>query len=357
MQPLVGLRISLAQRRESSGEFRQDNDPRWDMSGKLRSPDAAMTINPSVRVSVDDLISQRRRVDRLKLRQGQPSRSVLAGAHRSRFRGRGMDYQESRHYQAGDDIRNMDWRIMARAGRPHVKVYEEERERPVLALVDFSPSMFFGTRGSFKSVMAARLAALVGWAAVANHDRIGGLIFNGEHHELQPEGGRRSVMRLIRSLAKAGHPGTGLAHNAPPGDLSAALGRLRRVARPGSLIFVISDFYAMDGETGRHLGQLHRHNDIVACQVSDPLELAPPPPGRYGITDGSRAGYLDTRSARERNRYAEYFSTHHEAVRSLTEGSGISLIRLSTEDDPASHLADGLELSRRGVSKRQGGAA
>ena len=99
---------------------------------------------PNVRVIVEDLIGLRRRVEGLQLKRGQPSRSVITGGHRSRFRGRGMDYQESRHYQAGDDIRNMDWRITARAGRPHVKLYEEERERPVVTLLDLGPSMFFG---------------------------------------------------------------------------------------------------------------------------------------------------------------------------------------------------------------------
>ncbi|MEA3277361.1 MAG: DUF58 domain-containing protein [Pseudomonadota bacterium] len=309
-------------------------------------------VDPNVRVSVEDLIRLRRRADRLRLRQGQPSRSALAGAHRSRFRGRGMDYQESRHYQPGDDIRNMDWRITARAGRPHVKLYEEERERPVVVLTDFSPSMFFGTRGAFKSVTAARLAALVGWAAIADHDRIGALIFNGGHHELQPAGGRRAVMALIRVLAKAGDPSLGLQQEADPAGLSAALRRLRRVARPGSLIFVISDFYAMDGETGRHLSQLRRHNDIVACQVADPLEMAPPPAGRYGITDGVRTGLLDTRSMQDRRHYEAYFSHHHEAVRSLTEERGIPLIRLSTQDDPAERLAAGLDLLGAGRKVR-----
>ncbi len=303
--------------------------------------------DPNVRVSVEDLIELRRRVEGLQLKRGQPSRSVITGGHRSRFRGRGMDYQESRHYQAGDDIRNMDWRITARAGRPHVKLYEEERERPVVALLDLGPSMFFGTRGAFKSVIAARIAALVGWAAAGNHDRIGALLFNGEHQELQPAGGRHAVMRLIRALAKAGDPLAGLAHLSDPGAMSTALARLRRVARPGSLVFLISDFYSMDEESGRHLGKLRRHNDIVACQVADPLELAPPPAGRYGITDGLRAGVLDTGSRQGRGGYEVHLARHQAAVQALTAGRGIPLIRFSTEDDPVARLATGLDLLGR----------
>ena len=306
-----------------------------------------VSTDSNVRVSVDDLIGLRRRVEALQLKRGQPSRSAITGAHRSRFRGRGMDYQESRHYQAGDDIRNMDWRITARAGRPHVKLYAEERERPVVALLDLSPSMFFGTRGAFKSVVAARIAALVGWATIANHDRIGALLFNGDHHELQPAGGRRSVMRLIRALAAAGDPAAGLAHTSEPGALSAALTRLRRVARPGSLVFLISDFYSLDEETGRHLGQLRRHSDIVACQVADPLELAPPPAGYYGITDGVRTGVLDTRSPKGRDGYEAYFARHQQSVRDLTSSRGIPLIRFSTDEDPVARLAAGLDLIGR----------
>lgn len=314
--------------------------------------------NPNVQISTHDLIGLRRRVERLRLTVREPSRSVLAGSHRSRFRGRGMDYQESRHYQPGDDIRNMDWRITARAGRPHVKVYEEERERPVIVLVDLSPSMFFGTRGAFKSVAAARLAALVAWAAIAHGDRIGGLLFNGGHRELQPAGGRRAVMRLIRDLALAGEAqdsAAGRAAGPIPGGLSAGLARLRRVTRPGSLVFVISDFYGMDADTERHLGQLRRHSEIVACQVSDALELAPPPPGSYGIGDGRRTGVLDTRPAAARARYADYFARHHAAVSAMTEARGIPLIRLSPEDDPAARLAEGLDLRLGGRRPRNAG--
>jgi uncharacterized protein (DUF58 family) len=301
----------------------------------------------NVRVSLDDLIGLRRRVEGLRLRRGEPSRSAITGAHRSRFRGRGMDYLESRHYQPGDDIRNMDWRITARAGRAHVKLYEEERERPIVVLVDLGPSMFFATRGAFKSVVAARLAALLGWAAIANHDRIGALLFNAEHHELQPAGGRRSILRLIRALVKAGDPAAGLARAAEPNALSKALVRLRRVTRPGSLAFLISDFYSADEESSRHLSQLRRHSDVVACQVADPLEMAPPPAGRYGVTDGSQTLLLDTRSSRTLSAYQAHLERHRAAIKELTTDRGIALIRFSTEDDPAARLTAGLDLLGR----------
>jgi uncharacterized protein (DUF58 family) len=333
--------------------------------------------NPNVQVDTQDLIGLRRRVEAVHLPASEPSRSVLAGSHRSRFRGRGMDYQESRHYQPGDDIRNMDWRITARVGRPHVKLYEEERERPVITLVDFSPSMFFGTRGGFKSVTAARLAAIIAWAAIARGDRIGAILFGdgsgpratlaegatGAHHELVPAGGRRAALRLIRDLALAGRlpARTGASGGPqspgpePGGALSSALARLRRVSRPGGLSFIISDFYSMDSETSRHLGLLRRHGEVVACQVSDALELAPPPPGRYGIGDGRHSGILDMGPALARERYADYFARHHAAVAALTSAHGIPLIRLSPEDDPVAQLAAGLGLRLGRTRRAQGG--
>jgi uncharacterized protein (DUF58 family) len=295
-----------------------------------------------VRVDVDDLIALRRSARSLSLPGRRAPGSILAGNHRSPLRGRGMDYLESRHYQPGDDVRSMDWRVTARAGQPHVKVYHEERERPVVLMVDFNPSMFFGTRGSFKSVTAARAAALLAWAAIGRGDRVGGLLFNGEHRELPPRGGRRGVMALIEALISSGDPDYGLSTD-PAAGMADALHRLRRVAHPGSLIYLISDFYAIDGADGdcaRHLLQLRRHCDVIACQVVDPLEMAPPPAGRYGVGDrDNRAGVLDTRSLAGRSAYQQYLQQHHHEVRVLTADQGVSLLQLHTEDDVATQLA------------------
>jgi uncharacterized protein (DUF58 family) len=315
------------------------------------------------RVDADDLIALRPRAERLRPAPVRQARSTLVGGHRSRMRGRGMDYRESRHYQAGDDIRNMDWRITARAGDPHVKVFDEERERPVVVLGDFGPSMFFASRGAFKSVVAARLAALIGWTAIHHGDRIGALLFNGEHQELSPTGGRRGQMRLIRALVKAGDPRVGLDGTARPGALSQALGRLRRVARPGSLVCILTDFYGIDDDTGRHLAQLGRHNDLIGFQILDPLEQAPPPPGRYGISDGRRRGLIDTGSSRDRRRWEAHFAARQATVDALVRDNPIRLERCITDDDPALRLADVLAargrpaVSPSAVSTAKPGAA
>jgi uncharacterized protein (DUF58 family) len=306
-------------------------------------------------VSVDELIRLRLLAPGLAPGSRRVVSTALAGVHRSRFRGRGMDYQESRSYQPGDDIRNMDWRVTARAGRPHTKLYQEERERPVVVVVDLGPSMFFGTQGAFKTVIAARAAALIGWAAVRNGDRIGAVLFNGRHHEIPPRGGHPGVLRLIRQLVGAIDPEQPMSGIPEEGGLTGALRRLRRVARPGSLIVILSDFHSMDAQTGNHLMRLRQHNDIVACQIVDVLELAPPAPGRYGITDGERRGILDTRSPAQRDAYARVFTAHHEAVRALMERFAIPLLRIRTTDDVAGCLRRDLVAAMRGRSA--GGAA
>ncbi len=299
-------------------------------------------LNPATRPSLDDLIALRRQAGKLDLSRKQVARTQLAGNHASRCRGRGMDYRESRIYQPGDDIRNMDWRVTARTGRPHTKLYQEERERPVVLCVDLSPGMFFASRGALKSVVAARAASLIAWAAVAHGDRIGALLFNGDHHELPPRGGKHGVLRLIRQLVAQGDPLASLQQPPHPEGLNAALTRLRRISRPGSLIFLLSDFYGIndgiDEETGKHLTRLRQHNDIVAIQVLDALELAPPPAARYGVSDGQHTGILDTRSAVARQAYADFFGRHHQALRELMRSRAIPLLQLSTDDDVAAVL-------------------
>lgn len=297
-----------------------------------------IALNPATRPGLDELIALRRQAGKLDLGRRQPACAQLAGGHASRFRGRGMDYQESRSYQPGDDIRSMDWRVTARTGRPHTKLYREERERPVVLCVDLNPGMFFASRGALKSVVAARAASLIAWAAAAHGDRIGALLFNGDHRELSPRGGKHGVLRLIRQLVAQSDPLQNLRHPPHPEGLNTALARLRRVSRPGSLIFLISDFYGIDEETGRHLTLLRRHNDVVAIQVLDALELTPPPPARYTVSDGRHTGIIDTRSASARQAYNEFFSQHHQQVRELMHGHAIPLLQLSTDDDVAAVL-------------------
>lgn len=307
---------------------------RWvDPRRRSSSDDSEKNLrNPATCVTARELIELRRHARKLDLSRRQPASAQLAGSHASRFRGRGMDYLESRAYQAGDDIRNMDWRVTARAGRPHTKLFQEERERPVVHCLDLGPSLFFATQGALKSVIAARAAILLSWAAAAHGDRVGALLFNGGHHELKPRTGHHGVLRLIQALTEQTDPVQGLAAGSSTSSLNDALMRLRRIARPGSLVFLFSDFSGVDRETSGLLRQLRSHNDLVAVHIVDPLESAPPPPGRYGITDGRDRGILDTRSVAERRRYAAYFEGRRERLEAMLTGQRVPLIRIATTD-------------------------
>ena len=293
-----------------------------------------------VEVSVDDLIGLRFRAQRLELGIARRARHSMTGAHGSRFRGRGMEFAESRIYQPGDDVRSIDWRVTARTGRPHTKLFQEERERPVILLVDLGVSMFFGTRTAYKSVLAAETAALIAWAAMHGGDRVGALVAGRSHHlELEPVSGRRGVLRVLRALAALSRQESN--DEEQQVKLCDSLLRARHVARPGSLLVVISDFYGLDEEAAGHLSRMRQHNDMLACWIHDRLEIEPPPPGRYGISDGWQTATLDTVSRRARARYAESFGARFEALCATLGRLAIPLLPIATGDDVAETLRRG----------------
>jgi uncharacterized protein (DUF58 family) len=294
-----------------------------------------------IHLTAAELIALRPRCNALRLPMRQPAASALAGAYRSRFRGRGVDFLESRNYQPGDDIRNMDWRVTARTGKAHTKVFQEERERPVLIVLDASPSLYFGTRRRLKSVAAGQLAASVAWSAIRRGDRIGGFLFApGRHRELRPAGGRRGAMRVIQGLVDWLQPALD-EHQATP--LSAALERVRHAARPGSLVVIISDFFSLDEDCNRHLSRLRKHNDVIGCQVLDRSEYALPD-GRYPISDGHASSIIDTSQSADRKRFKLMSLQHLEAPRRLFHRHQCGWMVMYTDDDPVDLLGRELRI-------------
>lgn len=304
-----------------------------------------MTMGPGQRqrgdgihLTAPELISLRPRCHALRLPMRQAAASALAGAYRSRFRGRGVDFLESRNYQPGDDIRNMDWRVTARTGRAHTKVFQEERERPVLVVLDASPSLYFGTRKCLKSVAAGQLAAAIAWSAVRRGDRIGGFLFApGKHRELRPAGGRRGAMRMIQGLVDWLQPEQAAVSGAQAEPLSQALERVRHTVRPGSLVIIISDFFNIDEGCNRHLSRLRQHNDIIGCQVLDDAEYRLPA-GRYPITDGEQATIMDTALPAARARYEAMGHKHLNEPRRLFQKHQCGWLVLNSDDDPVDVL-------------------
>ncbi len=297
-----------------------------------------------VRVRLDTLIQLHRSASQLPLKSKR-IHSRLSGNYISTFKGRGMEFDEARPYQPGDDIRSIDWRVTARTGKTHTKLYREERERPVLLWVDLRPAMFFASQGVFKAVLAAKAAALFAWSSSQHSDRIGGLVFSEEQHiELRPQRGKAATLHFLKQLA--GHTAWDKEEVAHTKNQSAnhALHRLRNVTRPGSLIFLISDFRDFDKKTESNLAQLAKNNDLVMLFISDPLEQQLPPAGYYKITDGDKELTINTYNQDMRKQYEQRFVKHQQDLKDLCNKLGIFYIHLSTHKPLIESLQCGLNL-------------
>ncbi len=269
--------------------------------------------------------------------------SLQTGAYVSHFRGRGMEFDESRPYQPGDDPRSIDWRVTARSTTAYTKLFREERERPVLVVVDLRANMHFATRGCFKSVNASRAAALLSWAAHHRGDRLGGLIFgNTTHRELKPRLGRQAALRYVHQLAE--HPDWQSRALSDDGEaaFTQAMSALRRVARPGSLVVVLSDFLGFSRSVQSYLSSVARHNEVLAVFLNDPIERRLPPPGRYRLVADDEELAIDTHVKAARRDYRDAFEERVEELEAFCRRYGVHLMPLSTEDDPVSALQTAL---------------
>ena len=274
-------------------------------------------------VTLDPLIALRLWSRFVEFPPRQRVSALQAGGYISSRRGRGIDFDEVRRYQPGDDIRSMDWRVTARTGHPHTKVFRDERERPVYLLIDFQPSMNFGTRRVTKRVLAAEVAALFAWAARRHGDRIGGFIVGPQGNtEVPPTGGDRGVLRLLHDLVEAdtaqsgnaAQPGsdnivqggsdnivqggsdnivqggnTNVAQDESMGAVPGfvvALERLCQRVHPGDAVLIISDFYSLTPTAEQRLAALAARSDVSLIHISDPLERHAPPAGTYPVYHG-----------------------------------------------------------------------
>ncbi len=269
----------------------------------------------------------------------QPAqRARQKGEYRAVIRGRGMEYVESRPYQAGDDVRALDWRLTARLGKPHTKLFREERERPVFLVVDLGATMAFATQGCFKRVQAARAAALLAWKAVENGDRVGGLIHaNGLHRELVPARGKLAVAHVLRVLAEIGGsaPEASTAGTGRPSSQVMALRRLRRLARPGSLVFVLSDGRGLDEAACTELAEIRRHCELGLLLVHDPLEISLPQLSRpLRVRQGTQDHVLSVLPETARVRYAAQFAAREAALARFARERRAALATLLTTGNP-----------------------
>ncbi|MGZ4979981.1 MAG: DUF58 domain-containing protein [Methylobacter sp.] len=299
-----------------------------------QSDSAKVSAGELVSVSLKTLIDLAGPAAGLNLKHSA-IRAGQSGGYLSRFKGRGMEFEEARTYQPGDDIRSIDWRVTARTGETHTKVFREERERPVFISVDNRPAMHFATRGVFKSVLAAKLAGLVAWAAQYHGDRIGGQIFTGNVcRELKPQNGKHAVLRFLNAICdqdddRAEQTTITLEH---------VLARLMHHARPGSRVYIISDFRGINDQVESYLAKLSRHCEVVLIFVYDPLESHLPEKGRYRFTDDKRDVVIDTGDRQRLLQYQQHFTQRLQQLEQIAKKMGLALIQCSTTDDPIQRL-------------------
>lgn len=263
-----------------------------------------------------------------------------------------MEFDEVRPYMPGDDVRYLDWRVTARTGKPHTKLFREERERPVLVSIDYRSTMFFATKGVFKSVQAAKLAAMIAWMGNRDGDRVGGQVFTDQVlHDYKPQKGRHSVLRILNDLAEQSTPPWLGQHSSVDhsgeimGDMSPlqhAYHRLARHARPGTMIFLISDFRGWDNAARLQVTRMIRHSDVVIVFVYDSMEASLPGNRRFRFTDGKRIAVVDTSSDVSIQQYKENFLKRKNSIEHFARTNKLPFLSCTTTDNPFTVLMTGL---------------
>jgi uncharacterized protein (DUF58 family) len=293
-----------------------------------------------VYASLPQLMGLEHRVRGLSFLARQPLSSILSGNHASRLRGRGLSFDELRHYIPGDDLRHLDARASLRYGKPFVRTFTEERDRPTLLLVDQRMGMYFGSQRSFKSVTAAELAALSAWVAFQAGDRVGGLVFDDRQvQHIRPLRSRTRIEALCAAVVRANHR---LHASGPDSEndqqLDAVLRSCLGAAGHDHLICIISDFAGATPQTLRLLRQLNAHNDVIAMQVYDPLALQLPERGRLTLTQGALQVEVEVERRQVRRPLGEFLSGRLQDVAELLRRSQVPLMMFSTGEEVLGQL-------------------
>jgi uncharacterized protein (DUF58 family) len=311
-----------------------------------------MNTDGLVYVSLAQLMALEFKARDLSFLARQPRGSILAGNHASRLRGRGLNFDELRRYQPGDDLRHLDWRASLRTGKAVVRTFTEERDRPALIVVDQRMSMFFGSQRSFKSALAAELAALAAWMVFNAGDRVGGLVFNDQRIDaVAPLRSRKRVEALLSRVAE--HNQALHASNPDAEDeaqLDTALQRCLALAGHDHLICIVSDFAGAGPRTLQLLRQLAAHNDVIALQVYDPLALKLPNNGRLLVTQGELQVELAVDKRNVRQPLGDFLSGRLQDVASLLRRSQVPLMMFSSAETAHEQLR--AELGKNAGARR-----
>ncbi len=278
----------------------------------------------------------------------QPVHSILVGRHASKLRGRGLNFEELRHYRVGDDIRTMDWKVTNRTRKPHVRVYTEERERPVMLLVDQRQSMFFGSARRMKSVVAAEVAALAGWRVLSVGDRVGALVFNDEFiHEIKPRRSRSTVLQILQHTLDMNHLlAAGRDQYRGTVQLNHCLREAERLCGHDYLLVLISDMAGWNDETVKRIKRLSRHNDIIAAQIYDPLEKQLPN-HQLVVSDGALQIEVDARKEALQQQYTEHFISEVEFLQRELKKYQVPILSIDTIEPAQLQIRNAIGDARR----------
>ncbi|MDC0662122.1 DUF58 domain-containing protein [Marinobacter sp. SS21] len=303
----------------------------------------AMT-SPATHITLPALIRLQAEARTLRLPSARPANSRQAGLQHSPHKGRGMAFAEVRPYQAGDDIRSIDWRVTARRQTPHTKLYEEERERPLLLICDLGNSLYFGSVGAYKQVRCAQLAALLAWLGLWSGDQVGGIVFNDNRIDvLRPARRKKTVLRLLDNLAQFQHqpndPLPARSTDAPAAiGLDTALQEARRVSHTGGRVFVLSDFLSVSDETPALLASLSQHNTVTALRITDPLEQALPDTGRFAVASPDGPLWFDAGDSRFQAAFSNRVGQHEQRLAHCFRRSAVDAQTVSTAENAAQSL-------------------
>jgi uncharacterized protein (DUF58 family) len=265
--------------------------------------------------------------------------STHLGGHSSLFKGRGLDFSEFREYAPGDDIRSIDWRVTARKGRPHTKVFTEERERSVYIILDLNRYMQFGTRKTFKSIQAARSAALIAWSAHHLKDRTGAVLFGSIPEGIQflpAKGSRKSIWKMLKIICTE-------SPNHSEVKIEDALERARKRVNTGSSVFVISDFFILPPGFKKSLGALSRKCEVTLVQINDPADMDIPASDRIQFLDeNGQSIEIDTSDAHGAERYRQLWAKSDHMLTETARQLRTKLFKVSTESDVTQELSRSL---------------
>ena len=273
----------------------------------------------------------------------QPANSALSGKNVSKLRGRGLNFEELRHYRPGDDIRSMDWKVTQRTGKPHIKVFTEERERNVFLAIDQRMTMFFGSSNKMKSVIAAELSALIAWQISDSGDRIGAVIYNDQQTKVIPaKRGRQHVVNLLAEVLKKNHElsidtsidqsSKNNAHQQVDDSESynKMLATLNKVSSHNGLIILIGDGHGFNDKSTDFIKQLRQHNEVIACHIFDPLEQTLPKMSQMIVSDGVQQIQFSSEKKQVQKNYQDEIARQLDSYVKAAKKYRIPLIEIDT---------------------------